>query len=183
MTTVIDSDFKRRDTGALMRYIEHEEENLRDRTGQEMDASEQQHLLDRSEENGMSRHLIISPENAEQLENKEIGRATRQTIRETIGSREGVDWAYAVHRDGGDRPHAHVVATGRADQPGDPLWIDREDLDQIRDRAHEHSIEQEQGVEHALDQALDESVGQEQEQEQISQEQEQEQDRGQGHSR
>ncbi|GGN26497.1 relaxase/mobilization nuclease domain-containing protein [Halarchaeum nitratireducens] len=178
MTTVIDSDFERRDTGALMRYIEHEEENLRDRTGQEMDASEQQHLLDRSEEHGMSRHLIISPENAEQLDNEEIGRATRKTIRETIGSHEGVDWAYAVHRDGGDRPHAHVVATGRADQPGDPLWIDRDDLDQIRDRAHEHSIEQEQGVEYALDQALDESLNQEQAQEQISQELDQGRDQG-----
>lgn len=178
MTTVIDSDFKRRDTEALMEYIEHEEENLRDRTGQEMDASDRQHLLDRSEEHGMSRHLIISPENAEQLDNAGIGRATRQTIRETIGSREGVDWGYAVHRDGGDRPHAHVVATGRADQPGDPLWIERDDLDQIRDRAHEYSIEQEQGVEHALDEALDESLTQEQDQ---GQEQDPGQQQGRGH--
>ncbi|WP_092907913.1 relaxase/mobilization nuclease domain-containing protein [Halostagnicola kamekurae] len=160
MTTVIDSDFKRRDTGALMSYIEHEEEELRNRTGQEMDATEQQHLLDRSRKNEMSRHFIISPENADQLSNKEIGRATRQTIRETIGSREGVNWAYAVHRDGGDRPHAHVVATGRADQSGDPLWIDSDDLDQIRDRAHENCIEQEQGIDHALDQAMDESLSQ-----------------------
>ena len=93
-----------------------------------------QWLVDLSERHEMSRHMVVSPENADRLDRDQLERATERTLRDTLGDRDGVDYAFAVHMEGGDRPHAHVVATGRANQRGDPLWMDERDFDNIRDR-------------------------------------------------
>lgn len=142
--TVSPTDYRRADVSRLMSYAERERDAiLRDRYGREMDGTDAQRLIDLSERHQMSRHIVISPENADRLDRDQLERATKRTLRDVLGERDGVDWAYAVHMDGGDRPHAHVVATGKADRRGDPLWMDREDLKRLSDRAHERAREQE----------------------------------------
>lgn len=79
----------------------------------------------------MSRHIVIPPENADRLDRDQLRRATKRCMRDVLGDRDGVDWAYTVHMDGGDRPHAHVVATGRAEQRGDPPLLNEDDLERL----------------------------------------------------
>jgi len=144
--TVTPSDYQRDSIDELASYIEREEEaTLRDRTGQEMDSQNLQRLIDKSERHEMSRHIVISPENADSLDRQEMDSMAKRTLRDTLGEREGVDYAYAVHEDGGDRPHAHVAATGRANGADDPLWLDADDLQEMADVAHEHSLEVSRG--------------------------------------
>lgn len=154
--TVAPTDYKRADVGRLVSYVEREREaTLHDRHGREMDRTEVQQLIDLSERHEMSRHIIISPENADRLDRERLREATKRMLRDTIGQREGVEYGYTVHMEGGDRPHAHVVATGRAEQRGDPLWLDQADLEQLSDRAHERAQEQDRGLGRVRDQALE----------------------------
>jgi hypothetical protein len=140
--TIAASDYQRSDVANLTHYLEHEQEaTLHDRYGREMDPEDVQRLVTVSDRHEMSRHLVLSPENANDLSREQLQRVSKRVCRETLGDREGVEYAYAVHMHDGDRPHAHVVATGRANQPGDPLWLDRDDLEQIRERIHEHAKE------------------------------------------
>lgn len=175
--TVVVSDFKRSDVSRLMSYAEREREaTLRDRHGREMDGRDVQRLVNLSERHEMSRHMVISPENSERLDREQLERATERTLRDTLGDRDGVDYAFAVHMDGGDRPHAHVVATGRANQRGDPLWMDDKDFDNMRDRAHERTREQERG------RSLDRNRDQERRHARRERERERERDRDRGYS-
>jgi type IV secretory pathway VirD2 relaxase len=137
VTSVVYSDYQRDDAGALAKYVQKDDTQLRDRYGQAMDQRDVDRLVDRSDQHQMSRHFVVSPENAEHLDQEQLGRITRETMRDELG--EDVEFGYAVHEDGGDRPHAHVVATGRANQSGDPLWIDSDDLDRIRERVHDRA--------------------------------------------
>ena len=106
-----------------------------------MDREDVQRLVTVSDRHGMSRHLVLSPENANELSREQLQRVSKRVLRKTLGDRDGVEYAYTVHMHDGDRPHAHVVVTGRANQPGDPLWMDRDDLEQIREHTHEHAKE------------------------------------------
>jgi hypothetical protein len=150
--TVAPTDYQRSGVGRLASYAEREPDaTLRDRHGREMDGADVQRLVDTSERHEMSRHIVVSPENADRLDRDQLERATKRTLRDTLGDRHGVDYAYAVHMNGGDRPHAHVVATGKADQQGDPLWLDQDDLERLSDRAHERAKEQERDRPRRLD--------------------------------
>lgn len=46
----------------------------------------------------------------------------------TLGDRGDVEYGYTVYMKGGDRPHVHVVTTGRANQRGDLLSLKEDDL-------------------------------------------------------
>lgn len=154
--TVTPSDFQRDSCSELLSYMEREDGvTLRDRTGQEMSSDDLQRLVDKSERHQMSRHIVISPENADSLDRDRLNKMAKRTLRDTLGDRQGVDYAYAIHTEDGDRPHAHVAATGRANDPGDPLWLDADDLQGIADRAHEHSqqLEKSRGLGNSLDKA------------------------------
>jgi len=138
--TVTPSDFQRDSASELVSYMKRKEDaQLRDRTGQKMDSADVQRLIEKSERHEMSRHIVISPENADSLDRKQMSQMAKRTLRNTLGNREGVDYGYAIHTEDGDRPHAHVAATGRAQQPGDPLWLDSDDLQNMADVAHEQS--------------------------------------------
>lgn len=141
---VAPTDYKRRDLGKLTSYMEHDEEaTLHDRYGQEMDGEEVQRLINISGRHQMSRHIVLSPQNGDQLSRKQLHRTAKRTLRETLGKREGVEYAYAIHMNGGDRPHVHVAATGRGNRPGDPAWMDEEDLVELAETTHEHAAEAE----------------------------------------
>jgi hypothetical protein len=153
--TVVRSDYQRTDVRRLASYAEREPEaTMRDRHGQEMDDQDLERLAERSDRHQMSRHIVVSPANADALDREQMSEATKRSLRESIGQRDGVDYGYSVHMDGGDRPHAHVVATGQANQRGDPLWMDEADLQELREQAHDHAQEQERR--NALDHALEE---------------------------
>ena len=138
--SVAHSDYSRGSVGGLLSYIEREQgTTLRDRHGNEMDEKDIQQMIEKSEKHQMSRQIVISPENSEDLSRDELAEVGKKTLRETLGDREGVDYAYGVHMDGGDRPHVQAAATGRANSPGDPLWLDSDDLEQMRDIGHRKS--------------------------------------------
>lgn len=144
--TVTPSGYQRDSVAELTSYIEREKNaQLRDRTGKVMDSDDVQQLIDESERHGMSRHVVISPENADSLDRNQMSQMAKRTLRETLGQREGVEYGYAVHTEDGDRPHAHVAATGRANGSGDPLWLDSDDLENMADVAQEKAQEVQQG--------------------------------------
>lgn len=138
--SVAHSDYSRGSVDGLLSYIEREQgAKLRDRHGNVMEDRDIQEMIDKSEKHQMSRQIVVSPENAEDLSREELAEVGKKTLRETLGDREGVDYAYGVHMEGGDRPHVQAAATGRANSSGDPLWLDSNDLEEIRDVGHEKS--------------------------------------------
>jgi len=161
MNTVVYSDYTRGTSDALITYMEKENATLRDRTGREMSDERVQELIDASEHHQMTRHFVISPENAQALSNQEMQRVGKEALRDTLGDRVSVDYGYCLHDKGGDRPHIHAVATGRANQSGDPLWIDTDDLHGMRKDAHERALEAEQERSKVVEQVMEKSVSQE----------------------
>lgn len=112
MTTYFDTDYQ--DTGAadLVNYIGREGETLvRDRSGRPMSDERKEQFVEKSERHQFERHMIISPENGDDLSNGELGRETRRTMEQFTKDRPTATYAYSVHRDT-EHPHVHVAATG-----------------------------------------------------------------------
>jgi len=142
--TVHWSDFERRGVSRLLSYMEREQDaRVLNYRGREMSPEEQQQMINESKDREMSRHLVLSPSNSERLERDDLERVGKDVLRDELGDRDGVRYAYAVHEEDGDRPHLHVAAPGRAQQHGDPLWLDQDDLEDIRERTHERALERE----------------------------------------
>lgn len=142
--TVFHSTYQRGSAADLMDYVEHEQgAELKDHMGRPLDGERQQQMIDKSEREQFQRHGIISPENAEKLDKSQIERATRDTMHEVTKDRESVQWAYTVHEDGGDRPHAHVVMVGDEED----LAMYPDELAEVREIAADKS----KAVERSMD--------------------------------
>lgn len=147
--TITDTTYKRGSAANLVDYIEHDG-TLRNRAGLEMDDWERNQLIQRSKQEQFERHVVVSPHNADQLDTDEIGHAVRETINDQFDG-STVDYAYSVHTDGGDRPHAHVVLVGDEQD----LYMDREDCDALRERATDACQERQHTHEHTRHMARD----------------------------
>lgn len=141
-----------RDGGAtnLLDYMEREGSPLRDRTGRELSREQREKFVAKSERHNVQRDLIISPANGKELTDRDLDRGTRRTMREFTRDRRTATYAYAVHRDT-EHPHVHVAVTGEKRD----LYMDREDIAETREVAHEQYQTRSWNRERDLKQRLD----------------------------
>lgn len=139
MTTYLDTNY--RDSGAddLVNYIGREGDTpVLDRAGRPMSNKQKERFVEKSERHQFERHVIISPENGNDLSNDELGKETRRTMEQFTKDRPTVTYAYSVHRDT-EHPHTHVAMTGEKTD----LYMDRGDVENVRETANERMVERE----------------------------------------
>lgn len=137
MTTYYSTDYQESGAGDLMNYISREGDTpVYDRSGQEMSNQRKQRFIEKSEQHQFERHMIISPENGDQLSNDELARETRRTMEDFAKDRPSTTFAYTVHRDT-EHLHAHVAMTGEKTD----LYMDKQDIDAVRENANERMVE------------------------------------------
>ena len=124
--------------GKLMSYISRDANELRDRYGDEMEERDKQRFIDRSEEYGHEKQVILSPERGDELSDREMSLAVRKSMSEFTTDRPSTDYCFAIHRDT-DHPHAQVALTGTRED----LYAEIEERRETRDRAQEHFREEE----------------------------------------
>ncbi|WP_254547195.1 relaxase/mobilization nuclease domain-containing protein [Halomarina pelagica] len=147
-----------RDASRLLAYIERDTA-LRNRFGDAMSDRDVRAFIEKSRRHMFERDMILSPENGHQLSNEEFSLHTRQIMGEFLEDRPTVDYCYAVHRDT-DHPHVHVALTGERRD----LYMDREDIRDVRALTNERMVEQHRARTQALDQAVTQAQEDEQEQ-------------------
>lgn len=159
--------------GKLMSYISRDAHELRDRYGNEMDERDKQQFIERSEDYGHEKQVILSPERGDELTDREMSLAVRKSMSEFTDGRPSTDYCFAIHRDT-EHPHAQVALTGTRED----LYAEIEERRQTRDRAREHFREEERARER--ERRLERERGRERQQER---EKERDRDRGYGRSR
>ena len=144
-------NYRREGAGDLLRYIERGARRpLRNSAGRAISAEEREAFLRRSRDRGFTRSVVLSvPDHVEatpRLDDREIGRATRRVMNEQLRDAPGARYVYGIHEDT-DHRHAHIALTGSERE----LTWDREDLDQLRERADERFIERHREIGRPLD--------------------------------
>jgi Relaxase/Mobilisation nuclease domain len=139
MTTYLDTDYRDTGAGDLVNYIGREGDTpVHDRAGRPMSDERKEQFVEKSERHQFERHMIISPENGNDLSNDELGRETRRTMEQFTKGRPTATYAYSVHRDT-EHPHAHVAMTGEKTD----LYMDKSDIEETREHANERMVERE----------------------------------------
>ena len=161
---IVKTDYQRGDAGDLLAYMERDDHTLYNHVGEEMTTEEKTEFLQKSERHEFERQLIFSPER-DDLDERDLHRATRSTMTEFLQDQPTADYCYSVHTDT-DNPHVHIAATGDVDS-GD-LFMQRDDIRELRDDI---------AAERFQDRSLDERREQLQEQQQQEPQQAQEVDR------
>ena len=134
-------NYRREGAGDLVRYIERgDDRDLRNEAGRALSDREVDRFVRRSEERGFSRSVVLSvPDHADEnprLSDRQVERETRRTMNEQLRNAPSARYVYGIHEDT-DHRHAHIALTGAE---RDLTW-DRDDLDQLRERANERFIE------------------------------------------
>lgn len=148
MKVFTDTNYREHGAGDLVEYLD-KEDGLRNRLGEQMSDAEIEAFVDKSEAYDFERQIIISPENGEQLSDRELSRYTRKVMSEFCTDRQTATYCYAIHRDT-DHPHTQVAVTGTKRD----LWMDREDCEELRELATEQFHEQHRELTAELDQAF-----------------------------
>lgn len=171
MTAVMQTTYRDgRDASRLLSYIERDTE-LRNRLGDEMSEREIQAFIEKSERHQFERDMILSPENGDELTDDELSLHTRQIMGEFLEGRPTATYCYAMHRDT-EHPHVHVALTGERRD----LYMDQEDIQEVREHTNERMVERHREKTQVLDQAVEQA--QEHEREKLQERtHEQEQDR------
>lgn len=131
--TILHTDYDSGGASNLLNYLEREGSPLRDRTGRELTDEERERFVRKSERHNHQRQIVLSPANRHDLDDRDIDRATRKVMNEYAEDRPTADYVYTIHRDT-EHPHAQVAVTGQRRD----LFMDREDIKETRERAHEH---------------------------------------------
>jgi hypothetical protein len=122
----------------LLSYLSRDEHELRNRRGERMSERETERFIERSEDYGHERQIILSPERGDELSTEQLSLSARKSMREFCRERPSTDYCYAVHRDT-EHPHVQVAVTGEKQD----LWIERDELKQRRREARQHFREPE----------------------------------------
>ncbi|WP_146418335.1 relaxase/mobilization nuclease domain-containing protein [Haloarcula hispanica] len=134
---ILPTDYQRNGAGNLVDYIRRDREqdagktvDLRNPAGRELSDPEVNRFVDKSQEFGFQRHLIVSPDPTGQYSPQEVQTNTRELMNREFAQQPTTDYVYGVHQNT-EFPHAHVAATG---EPAE-LELDREDIQQLREQA------------------------------------------------
>lgn len=137
---IVKSDYQYGGAGALIKYIAYnkgEKVEIRDHTGREVSQEELDEFVERSKEMGMERQIIIAPDPDAGIGTEDLDRSTRRLMSEWRSGRPSTEYMYAVHD--AEPAHVHVAVTGdRRD-----LYMDTEDLTELREKAADQMREQE----------------------------------------
>lgn len=136
MKVFTDTNYREHGARNLVEYLD-KEKGLENRAGEEMSDEEIEAFIEKSEEYEFEREVIISPQNGTDLSDDQFSLYTRQVMSEFCEDRNTATYCYAIHRDT-DHPHAQVALTGTKRD----LWMDKEDCEQLRERAHEQFHDQ-----------------------------------------
>ncbi|WP_379814616.1 relaxase/mobilization nuclease domain-containing protein [Halorientalis brevis] len=130
------TDFQRGGAQDLVEYMSRDNDEkvaLKDHTGRELEPEQITAFVERSEEHGMERHLILSPDPDAAYNEQELDRGTRRTMSAfRSDDRLATEYVYAIHADH-ENPHAHVAMTG----PEQDLGMDKHDITYLREIARE----------------------------------------------
>lgn len=120
-------------TDRLTNYLQHDTQEVRDRTGRAMTDSEIEAFNEKAA-GKRNRHIIISPRDHDELTTEELDRETRAYMSEMIEERPTADYVYSVHDDkeGGKDVHIAMTANDKKD-----LEMYPDDIKRERKRAHE----------------------------------------------
>lgn len=132
MPTIIKTSYRDYGAANILAYIARDDHAVKDRAGRELSVGEQADFVAQSEDREFEREMIISPEEGEELTERELELRTRQTMREFCEDRPSARYVYAVHDDS-DHVHSHVVLTGERED----LYMDRGDIRRVRERAND----------------------------------------------
>lgn len=144
MTHITNTDFQYSGAQGLLNYISKDEHDLENRVGQSMTETEKEAFIAKSDYFDFERHFIISPEDND-LSDREIAEATRNSVNGYFADASTVDFCYAVHRDS-DSLHAHVALTGEKDD----LYMNQKHIKEFNERSEELFLEQERTLENEL---------------------------------
>jgi hypothetical protein len=136
MKVFTDTNYREHGAGDLVEYLD-KEDGLRNRLGDQMSEEEIQAFIEKSNEYEFERQIVISPENGEQLSDRELSQYTRKVMSEFCTDRQTATYCYAIHRDT-DHPHTQVAVTGTKRD----LYMDREDCLELREQATEQFHDQ-----------------------------------------
>jgi hypothetical protein len=148
-------NYSREGAGDLLRYIDRSaDRGLRDEVGRRLSSEEKDRFVDRSEQRGFTRSVVLSvPDHADAgLSNRAMERETRRTMNEQLRDAPSARYVYGIHEDT-DHRHAHVAITGNEH---DLTW-NRDDLDRLRERANERFIEQQRTLEREFQQEYEQA--------------------------
>ena len=131
-------EYMDRETGAddLLNYMDREETPLRSAHGQPLSEGEREAFIQKSERHQFVRDVIVSPENGQDLSARELAQGVRSTMNDFLEDRPTASYVYALHQDT-EHPHAHVALTGERRD----LFMDREDIEHVREHANEQLVE------------------------------------------
>ena len=131
-------EYMDRETGAddLLNYMDREETSLRSAHGQPLSNGEREAFIQKSERHQFVRDVIVSPENGQDLSARELAQGVRSTMNDFIEDRPTASYVYALHQDT-EHPHAHVALTGERRD----LFMDRDDIEHVREHANEQLVE------------------------------------------
>ena len=129
--TQIDTDYGDGGAGNLVAYLD-KERGLRNRRGEEMTREEREAFVEKSREHEFRRLITISPGDGDRLSDREMNRRTRRTVSDFLQDRPSADYCFAIHRDT-EHHHAQVALTGKRRD----LYMDRDDIERVRERARE----------------------------------------------
>lgn len=137
MTTYFDTDYREQGVGDLMAYIGREGDTpVYDRAGRPMSEERKDRFIAKSERHKFERHMIISPENGNDLSNDELSRETRRAMEEFAKDRPSATYVYSIHRNT-EHPHSDVAITGEKTD----LYMDNGDIEQLRENTNERMVE------------------------------------------
>lgn len=134
---ILPTDYQRNGAGNLVDYIRRDRDqdagatvDLRNPAGRELSDPEVNRFVDKSQEFGFQRHMIVSPDPTGQYSPEEVNANTRELINREFARQPTTDYVYGVHQNT-EFPHAHIAATG---EPAE-LELDRNEIQQLRERA------------------------------------------------
>jgi len=134
---MLKTDYREGGAGNLVDYIQRDREqdagatvDLRNPAGRELSDPEVNRFVDKSQEFGFQRHMIVSPDPTGQYSPEEVRANTRDFMNSEFAQQPTTDYVYGVHRDT-EFPHAHIAATGERAE----LEMDREDIRELREQA------------------------------------------------
>lgn len=135
MKVFTSTSYREHDARNLVEYLD-KEHGLQDRTGEQMSEEDIEAFIEESEEFEFERQIIISPQNGDRITDREFSHYTRRVMSEYCTDRQTATYCFAIHRDT-DHPHTQVALTGTKRD----LWMDKADCVELRERAHEHFID------------------------------------------
>lgn len=157
MKVFTDTNYREHGARDLLEYL-NKEQGLENRFGEKMSNEEIEAFIEKSEDYEFEREIIISPENGTDLSDDQFSLYTRQVMSEFCKDRNTATYCYAIHRDT-DHPHSQVALTGTKRD----LWMDKEDCEQLRERAQEQFSDQHRELTKDLSHQFEEEWGQESE--------------------